>query len=261
MATVSKTANRWFVSISVEVSQADSELEISTNTETVGVDLGISTLATLSNGEKFQNPNALEKLLGRLKRLSKRHSKKVKGSKNRKKSALSLAKLHARISNIRSDALHKITTALTSKFGVICLEDLNVKGMTKNKHLARRLMDSSFGEFRRQMTYKAEAKNARIIFAPRFYPSSKNCSACDIKNEDLKLSDREWTCKNCGIFHKCRDINASINLKKYAVSSTVINACGGESSGPILRKKKKTKLAPVKQESGIQSEQSGLNRS
>jgi putative transposase len=223
-----------------------------TRTESaVGVDLGITNLATLSSGEVIANPNSLERKLKKLKRFSRALSRKKLDSKNRLKAKRKLARLHQGISNLRSDSLHKLTTTLTRSYTVICLEDLNVSGMTKNKHLSRRLSDSSFGEIRRQLEYKAQANGGRVLFVDTFFPSSKLCSKCLVKNSALKLSDRLWQCLSCQSVHD-RDVNAAINIRNHAVSYTV-KACGEEGSGSKVVKRRRVKPASVKQELSVES--------
>jgi putative transposase len=172
-------------------------------------------------------------------------SRKVKGSENGKKAKVKLARLHAKIGNIRKNALHQLTTDLTRRFHTIGIEDLNVKGMVKNRRLSRAVSDMGFFEFRRQLEYKAAQRGGVVVVADRWYPSSKTCSGCGHKLEALALSAREWTCRACGAVHD-RDVNAAINLKNLAVSSTV-TACGEEGSG--LSRKTRVKPASVKQES------------
>lgn len=243
-ATLSRQADRWFVSITVDT-QDLSHLPKAENQGAVGVDLGVSALATLSTGEPpIPGPKAHTALLKRLQRLSRSLSRKEKGSQNRKKAKAKLAKLHARISNIRKDALHQLTTDLTRRFHTIGIEDLNVKGMMSNRHLARSIADMSFFEFRRQLEYKTEMRGGIVVVADRWFASSKTCSNCGDKLESLSLSVRQWTCPACGKNHD-RDVNAAINLKKYAVSFTV-SACGEEGAG--LSRKTKVKPASVKQE-------------
>ena len=243
-ATISRVADRWFVSITVDTHDG-SHLPKAENQGAVGVDLGVSALATLSTGEPpIPGPKAHKALLDRLRRLSRSLSRKTKGSANRHKAKAKLARLHARIAAIRSDALHKLTTDLTRRFHTIGIEDLNVRGMMANRHLARSIADMGFFEFRRQLEYKAAMRGGVVQVADRFYASSKTCSACGHKLDALPLSVREWTCPACGVIHD-RDLNAAINLKNMAVSSTVA-ACGEEGSG--LRRKTKTKPASVKQE-------------
>ena len=242
-ATISRVADRWFVSITVDT-LSDPILPKSKNQGVAGVDLGVLALATLSTGEKVDGPKALKTLLDRLQRLSRSLSRKAKGSNNRKKAKAKLARLHARIAAIRGDALHQLTTDLTRRFHTIGIEDLNVKGMMSNRHLARSVADMGFHEFKRQLQYKAERRGGRVVMADRWYPSSKTCSCCGHKLDVLPLSVRSWTCPECGSHHD-RDINAAINLKNLAASSAV-SACGEEGAG--LRRKTKTKPASAKQE-------------
>jgi putative transposase len=242
-ATISRVADRWFVSITVD-SQEQFLHPATENQGAVGVDLGLSALATLSTGEVIRGPKAHTQLLKRLQRLSRRFSKKQKGSKNRKKMQMKLARLHARIANIRCDALHKLTSDITRRFDRIGIEDLHVRGMMKNHRLARSIADMSFYEFRRQVEYKADKRGCIVIVADRWFASSKICSSCDYKLDELPLSIREWVCPACHIKHD-RELNASINLKNMAVSSTV-SACGEEGSG--FSRKTKVKPASGKQE-------------
>ena len=229
-ATITRVADRWFVSIAVDAPDS-SHLPQAENQGAAGVDLGVSALATLSTGEPpIPGPKPHTALLDRLRRLSRSLSRKHKGSANRKKAKARLAKLHARIAAIRSDALHKLTTGLTRRFHTIGIEDLNVRGMVGNRHLARSIADMGFFEFRRQLTYKAAMRGAQVVVADRFYASSKTCSSCGHQLATLPLCVREWTCPACGVVHD-RDVNAAVNLKNMAVSSTV-SACGEEGSGP-----------------------------
>jgi putative transposase len=230
-ATISRIADRWFISIVVETLAPTKPIPNSLDTKVVGVDLGLSSMATLSTGEKIVGPKPHKKLLARLKLLSKEVSRKMKGSKNRVKAKTKLARLHARISNIRLDAIHKFTTGLVRNFTTICIEDLNVSGMVKNHKLARSISDMSFHEIRRQLEYKTTRYGNTLIKADRFFPSSKKCSNCGYILKELDLSTRRWKCPICGSDHH-RDENAAINLAMYAVSSTV-NACGGNSSGQM----------------------------
>ena len=243
-ATISRIATRWSVSISVDMPDS-SHLPQAENQGVIGVDLGISALATLSTGESsITGPKPHTALLNRIQRLSRSLSRKQKGSANRRKTKNKLAKLHARIANIRKDALHKLTSDLTRRFHTIGIEDLNVKGMMANRHLSRCIADMGFFEFRRQLEYKTGMRGSTVIVADRWYPSSKTCSACGCVQKEMPLSIRKWQCPNCGTQHD-RDINAAINLRNYAVSSTV-SACGGEGSGhgDITM----VKPAPMKQE-------------
>ena len=230
--TVSRKADKWFAAISVEINQLPQERK---NHASVGIDLGIKTFVQLSSGESFSGAKPHTKKLKRLKRLSRSLSRKKKGSSNYAKAKLALSKHHAEIANIRNDYLHKTSTEIVLNHTRICIEDLNVAGMIKNRKLSRHIMDQSFSEFRRQLEYKSNWYGSELIIADRFFPSSKMCSACHEINHALTLSDRHWTCDHCGIIHD-RDLNAAINLEKYnltknTVSSTEINACGEEGSG------------------------------
>lgn len=209
-AVVSRTAHKWFVSINVEMPD---RLTASENQAVVGVDLGIKALATLSTGEKFEAPKPLARCMEKLRRLSRQLSRKQKDSKNRAKARDRLSRLHYQISCVRADALHKLTTALVERFGTVVIEDLNVKGMVRNRHLSRAISDVGFGEFRRQLTYKAKDVGVRVVVADRWYPSSKTCSDCGFVVDILPLSVREWACPECGVVHD-RDVNAAMNLKQ-----------------------------------------------
>ena len=221
-ATLSRVADRWFVSIAVDISKPD-HLPAAENQGAVGVDLGVSALASLSTGEKMEGPKAHTALLKRLQRLSKSLSKKEKGSANRNKARRKLSRIHARIRNIRNDALHKLTSSLTRRFDTLVVEYLNVKGMMKNHKLARSISDMSFFEFRRQITYKAEMRGGLVKVADRWFASSKTCSGCGHRLEKLPLSARSWICPECGMSHD-RDVNAALNLKNLAVHSTASSA-------------------------------------
>jgi putative transposase len=185
---------------------------------TVGVDLGIKTLATLSDASTIENPKALSSNLKKLKRLSRWHSRKQKGSKNRAKARRALACLHAHIAHIRVDTLHKATSWITAKTKpdqerptCIVIEDLNVSGMLKNRKLARAIADVGFSEFRRQLEYKAKFAGSLVYTVSQWEPSSKTCSCCVWVDEHLTLSDRVFHCKECG-YMADRDVNAAINL-------------------------------------------------
>ena len=227
-ATVSRTASKWFVAIAVEIPDS-SHLPPAENQGAVGVDLGITTQATLSTGEKVGGPKALRTLLARLKRLSTSLSRKQPGSANRHKAKAALARLHARIANVRRNAQHAFTSDLTRQFHTIGIEDLQVGAMMKNRCLSRAIADMGWAEIRRQILYKAAMRGAVVHVAERWYPSSKLCSRCGEKCAALPLSVRAWTCSACGSTHD-RDVNAAINLKNLAVSSTV-SACGEEGAG------------------------------
>lgn len=244
-ATVSREADRWFVSITVQDAREVPVIDRKNQTA-VGVDVGLTHLATLSTGEKVQGPKALHRLLGRLKRLQRSLSRKQKGSANRGKARKKVASLHARISCVRKDALHKLTTRLVTEHHTVVLETLNVLGMMQNGKLARSLADASLFELRRQVQYKAQRLGAKVVMADPWYASSKLCSSCGLKNETLTLGQRRWVCA-CGADHD-RDVNAALNLKSLAVSSTV-TARGEKGSGvrPVVH----VKPVSVKREANV----------
>ncbi len=243
-ATVSRHAGHWNVSITVDTLE-DSSLPPADNQGAVGVDLGVTALATLSNGETFAGPKPLRSLLDKLRRLGRSLSRKVKGSRNRAKAKAKLAKLHERVANLRRNSLHHLTTHLAHRFHTVVIEDLNVQGMLKNHCLARAIAEMGFYELRRQLTYKLARRGGTLIVADRWYPSSKTCSGCAYKLDELDLRVRQWECPACHAEND-RDVNAAINLKNLAVSS-IAAACGGEGAG--LACKRKAKPAPMKQES------------
>jgi putative transposase len=245
-ATVSEEAGRWFVSVQVE---KDQNVPERTATTAIGVDLGIKTLATLSDGTTFENPRALKQAQKRLRRLERQKARRAKGSQNRKKTCRKLAKQHARVTHIRKDATHKLTTHLVKHHALVAIEDLHVSGMLKNHKLAQAVADSNFGEIRRQLTYKAELYGTCLVVIDRFYPSSKTCSSCGYVKPVLALQERTYVCEDCGMVLD-RDHNAAFNLLRQAmrttVSSTGSHACGVGSSGVL--ECQHVKLPTLKQE-------------
>jgi putative transposase len=223
-AVVSCTAGKWYVSIAVELDHLPSPCK---SHAAVGVDLGIQALATLSTGERWENPRALRSYEHRLKRLQRQVGKKQQGSKNRQKARLRLAKQSEKISNLRRDVAHKLTSSLVSRFGLISIEDLHVNGLLKNHRLAKHLADANFGEIRRQLAYKTILHGNMLAIVDRFFPSSKRCSACGQINTELTLHDRTYVCPHCGII-KDRDLNAAENL--YRAGLARIHACGHDGS-------------------------------
>lgn len=216
-ATVSRIADRWFISFAIKPSMSYLPCE---NQASIGIDLGIKTLAVLSNGSFVESPRPLKKLLRKLKKLNRQLSKKQhsrkKGdttpkSNNYKKFTIKIAKLHKRIADIRKDTLHKFTTYLTDNFKYISIEDLNVKGMMSNHKLARSIQDLGFYEFRRQLEYKSKQKGNELFINDRWFASSKTCCQCGSHKKDLTLKDRTYHCHECKI-EIDRDLNASINL-------------------------------------------------
>lgn len=230
-ATITERAGRWHVSLQVE-----EEVEVKESFKEIGgVDVGINALATLSNGEKFDNPKTLAGAERKLKHLQRAVSRKQKGSKNRQKAVRKLAKAHAHVANIRNNVLHEISSAIAKRFGIVGMEDLNVDGMGRNRCLAKALKDASLAELRRQVEYKVTWNGGRVILADRFYPSSKTCSRCKAVKEYLDLSERTFRCEACDLVID-RDENAALNLKTVAVSDTeTLNACGGDVSPRACR--------------------------
>jgi putative transposase len=212
-ATITRTADRWFVSFTVEV-QRRAPARNGHHT-VVGVDAGIRHLATLSTGVTIPNPRALEHSLRKLRRLNRQLARRQPGSQCRKTTRRRLARVHARAANLRRDALHKLTTTLATQHGAIVVEQLNVAGMLRNRHLARAVSDSGLAELRRQLTYKTGWYGSRLVVADRFYPSSKTCSACGWVRAKLTLAERTFTCQVCGL-RLDRDLNAARNLATLA---------------------------------------------
>ena len=189
----------------------------------VGIDLGIKDYAILSDGTKYGNPKYLEKGQKRLKRLQQRFARTQKKSNRHEALRLKVARCHRDIANRRNNFLHKLSTWLVKYYDTICLEDLNVEGMMKNHHLSNSIQSAAWSEFVRQLKYKCEWNGKNIIFIGRFEPSSKTCSKCGYINRDLTLSDREWTCPQCGEHHD-RDVNAAKNIKQMALNPQAIVA-------------------------------------
>jgi len=209
LLTISKTpSGKYFVSVICET--IVDKLPIVK--QEIGVDLGLTDFVTLSTKEQIEHPKLLQASEKRLKRLQRELSRKRKGSKNRDKARTLVAKQHEKIANQRKDFLHKLSFRLINENQVICLEDLNIKGMVRNRHLAKAISDSGWSEFTRQIQYKADWYGRTVKQIPKFYPSSKECSICHFVYADIKLSQRVWTCPNCGTVHD-RDDNASINIK------------------------------------------------
>lgn len=203
----SKT-NKYYCSICVDVDLPEYEH----TGEVIGIDLGIKDLVIDSNGNKYSNPKYQDKAEKKIKHLNRLYSKKTKGSKNQEKARLKLAIAHEKLGNKRKDNLHKITTKLIKENDVICIENLNVKGMSKNHHLAKAIQDASFGTLVGMLKYKAAWHNRQIIEIGRYYPSSKICHCCGHKMDYMGLEIRNWSCPNCSTKHD-RDINAAINIK------------------------------------------------
>jgi putative transposase len=234
-ASVAREADRWFLSVQVEVPDRLAWRKRRAD-GVVGVDLGVTAAATLSTGEKIAAPRPLKAALRRLRIRGRRLSRKLEAakraaglmgpaakgvrlpvSKNRTKGARALARLHARIARVRADFTHKLTTRLCRENQAVAIEDLHVKGMLANGRLARAISDVGFHEIRRQLHYKAQRYGTAIVLADRWFPSSRLCSACGVRNGTLALSERAWTC-GCGVRHD-RDVNAANNLKRLATGA------------------------------------------
>ena len=211
--TVSCVAGKWYISIAVEIRK---DMTLPKTGKFVGVDLGVKDIAITSDGYKFSNPRWIQKSEKKLKRLQRELARRQRASKRRERTRLRLARKHNQVSNQRMDWLHKITAYLVRNYDVISLEDLNVRGMVKNHNLAKAITNVSFGEFNRQIEYKAQMYGKQIYRVDRFFPSSKTCSVCGCIQDKMPLNVREWTCPDCGTHHD-RDINAATNLLRQAM--------------------------------------------
>ncbi len=210
--TISKRAGKYFASFLIETDEYDPK---DVNRQpSVGVDVGIKSLATLSHGEVFENSRLLQKNLRKLRKLQRSLSRKVKGSNGYAKAKLKIQKLHFLIARQREAILHQLSDYLTKTFDRIVIENLNVKGMMKNRKLSRAIADVGWGMLRRFIEYKAVLRNCVVVIADRFFPSSKTCSNCGEVKKTLTLKDRIFECDVCG-FTIDRDLNAAINLNNY----------------------------------------------
>ena len=245
--TVSMTpSGRYFASVLVDTAIQELPVTPIQNDTALGIDLGIKSLVVCSDGRTFANPKNLQRSLGRLRLLQKRLSRKQKGSANRNKARICVARLQEHIANCRKDYLHKITHALThdSQVRTICMEHLNVKGMQRNHHLAQAVGDASFGMFLTLLEYKCRWYGVNLIKIDRFAPSSKTCGKCGYIYKGLNLSERSWTCPECGTHHD-RDFNAACNIKEFGLRALPAErgevkpdgeaTCGRPSGTPGLR--------------------------
>jgi len=237
-ATISREADRFYVSLTCEVERPDPKpKEVKREDDVVGVDLGLSSFAVLSDGTRIEPPKPLAKKLRLLKRRSKQFSHKQKGSNNSKKAALALARLHRKVKNLRRDFLHKQTTWLARTKPAIVVEDLNVRGLSRS-WLSRSVADVGWGTFLRMLEYKAKWHGATLIVALRSFPSTRLCSRCGHLHGKMPLSQRVFRCEACGL-ERDRDLNAALNLKAYGLahltgptaSSAGSHACGDPSGG------------------------------
>lgn len=215
-ARVTRTADRWYLSVQVDIGDG---LWERTSDGTVGVDLGIKHAAVTSDGQVFDGPKPLKAALVKLARANRSYARKCKGSSNRRKAAARLAKIHARVARIRQDWTHKTTTAICRANATVAIEDLNVRGMIANRRLARAISDVGFGEFRRQLEYKTALYGSTLVIADRWFPSSKTCSACGAVKAKLTLSERTYNCEACGVVMD-RDLNAAMNLRTLGLRGT-----------------------------------------
>ena len=207
--TVSRRAGRWYAALTIE--RDIPTMMRAPKAGAVGVDLGVKTLATISDGTVIANPRCLAASERRLKKAQKALSRKAMGSKRRAKARAKVARINARVANQRQDAIHKATTWLAETYSEISVEDLNTAGMVKNHHLAKAVSDAAFAEFRRQLEYKTARTGARLHVVDRWYPSSKTCSGCGRVKAKLSLAERVYTCEHCGLAMD-RDLNAAVNI-------------------------------------------------
>ena len=209
-ARITNTADWWFVSLTVELLDELPE----PRKAAVGIDVGLNRLATLSTAEEYENQAFLKAALGKLRQANKRLHRRKPGSKNREKARRQVARLHYRLTCLRDDVLHKLTTRVASCYGIVGIEDLNLKGLLKNRHLARSFSDAALGKLLTLLTGKVEQRGGQVIKVGRFFPSSKTCHWCGWKWEDMQLSDRIFLCQNpnCAyhLFPQDRDHNAAL---------------------------------------------------
>lgn len=217
-ATVSRTkSGNYFLSILVDIPQ--NELAKFKHTkQCVGIDLGVKDFVITSDGEVFENKHFFKKQECKVKKLQRQMSRKAKGSNNRNKQRIRLAKAFERLTNQKDAYIHSVANALLSLYDLICMEDLNVSGMLKNHKLAKAIQEVGFYKFKQILFDKASVNGKQVVFVDRFYPSSKTCHKCGYVKRDLTLSDREWTCPMCGEHHD-RDVNAAINILSEGINT------------------------------------------
>lgn len=237
--TISLTpSGKYFASLLFDDEKPD--LEQSNQGKAVGIDLGLTHFAITSDGSKFDNPRVLRKRSKNLKRKQQKLSRKVKGSKTRKKARRIVARVHENIANTRKDFLHKLSRKMVDENQVICVENLAVKNMVKNHNLAKAISDASWSEFTRMLKYKAGDEGKCYVEVDRFFPSSKTCSVCLNRMGRLALDVRSWQCDNCGTKHD-RDVNAAINIREEGLRilalGTSATASGGKVSPKVGRRK------------------------
>ena len=222
--SVVRRAGRWYASLTVE---REPSPVCRPKIGVVGVDLGVKNLATLSDGTVISNPRALGTRLKALRKAQQVLSRKSEGSVRREKAKERVARLYARVTDVRMDAINKATTMIANTYDTVCIEDLNIAGMVKNRSLARSLSDAALGEFRRQLEYKTARTGTVLRVVDRWYPSSKTCSNCGVMKAKLPLSERVFNCDACGLSID-RDLNAAINIKVAGSAPETLNARGGD---------------------------------
>ena len=229
-ATIKREADRWYVSLHTEIER---EIPILNHAGVIGIDCNAGALVT-SEGEVFELPKPLKKYLKLLRRRSKQHSRKQKGSHNRRKSAIRLARLYRKIKNIRLDFYHKLSTHLAKTKRVVVVESLNIEGMVQDHNLSQTISDAGWGTFLRMLEYKTTWYGSVLLRAPTFYPSTKRCSGCGYVVDEIPLSWRIFSCPRCGLTLD-RDLNAALNLRNWALSPTGSSpgshACGDRLCG------------------------------
>jgi putative transposase len=226
--TVSKTkTGNYFVSVQCEVSLSEQRARGGE----IGIDLGIKSFLATSEGRKRENPRYLQQAEKRVKRLQRQVSRRVKGSAGRDKARILLARQHEKVANQRKDFLHKLSTELIGGYGLIGMEDLNVRGMVKNRRLAKAISTTGWGMFRCMLEYKGKWYGSSVHKVDRFFPSSKTCSNCGYILQELPLSVREWQCPVCGAIHD-RDINSAINILNETRAGVARSHAGGEKASP-----------------------------
>jgi putative transposase len=206
--SVRRQSDKWYVCFSCDKVP---ERKLEPSDKSVGIDVGIKTLCVDSDNNQVESPKYFRKAEKQLRVRQRTLSRRTKGSQGRKNARLLVAKAHDKVSNQRNDFLHKVANHYITNYGRIYVEDLNIKGMSKNHHLAKSINDAGWGKFFELLSYKAEEAGRIIIKVPRFEPTSKTCSQCGAVNQELKLSDRQWVCKSCGVLHD-RDYNAAKNI-------------------------------------------------
>jgi len=226
-ATLSKSkSGKYFLSILVD---SDEILVLKKSNKTVGIDLGIKDFIVTSEGETFDNLKTIRSSSKKLVKLNRQLSKKSKGSKNKEKVRIKLAKFHEKLNDKKINYLYSVVNQLLNENQVIVMEDLNVSGMMKNHKLAKSIQELSLGKFKEILKYKAEWSGRYLVEIDRFFPSSKLCSVCGYKHKDLKLSEREWTCPDCGELHH-RDLNAAINIRNEGLRLLQLEKIGSRTA-------------------------------